>query len=739
MNGTFKWSLSANFIPKPTAMRLKHFISFLLFVFSFSAGWAQKVNWTADGLYYTRLKDGNMIKVDPKTDAESILFKRESLIPAGSTEPLKVQDFHYSSDGKYVLLFANTAKVWRYNTRGDYWLMDLATQKLRQVGSTLAPRSLMFAKISPDSKQVAYVSGNNIYSEDINSGIQKKLTIDGTRKMINGTFDWVYEEEFHLRDGFRWSPDSRNIAYWQINANAIRDFYMINNTDSVYSQIIPVEYPKVGEKPSPARIGVVSLANSVTRWMKPEGDPSQHYITRMEWSGPDELIIQQLDRKQQESKLMYCNAQDGNTRTFWAENDEAWVDLNTDNPVGWNWVNKGQDFLWVSEKDGWRSIYKISRDGKNTTLLTKGEYDIDEIQSIDEANNFVYFTASPDNPVQRYLYRVKINGSQNSPELLSTASQKGTHSYEVSPTSKMARHTFSNHNTPPVAEWITLPDGRPVNASKSIAKNLKIHDDSKVEYFKVTTDDGIELDAWINKPVNFDPSKKYPVVFYVYGEPGSSTVNDSYGEHNNFLYAGDMREEGYVQASVDCRGTPVLKGAKWRKAIYAKNGQVNISDVAGGAKKILELPFIDKKRAAIWGWSGGGATTLHILFKYPDLFQTGISISAITNLLNYDNIYTERYMGLPEENREAYEKGSAINYAANLKGNLLFIHGTGDDNVHYSNAEMLLNELIKHNKQFTFMPYPNRTHGLSEGRGTFKHLTTLYTNFLRKHCEPGAR
>ncbi|RYG54166.1 MAG: S9 family peptidase, partial [Chitinophagaceae bacterium] len=417
------------FLFQNISMRIKISMILAITVFVFTVAMGQKVNWTSDGLYYTRLKDGNMIRVDPKTESETILFKRESLIPSGATEPLKVQAFEYSSDGKYVLLFANTAKVWRYNTRGDYWLMDLNTQKLRQVGLKLPPQSLMFAKISPDAKQVAYVSGHNIYSEDISSGIQKKLTTDGSKKMINGTFDWVYEEEFHLRDGFRWSPDSRHIAYWQLNANAIRDFYMINNTDSVYSQIIPVEYPKVGEKPSPARIGVVSLANSVTRWMKPEGDPAQHYITRMEWSGPNELIIQQLDRKQQESKLMYCNAQDGNTRTFWAENDDAWVDLSTDNPVGWNWVNKGQDFLWVSEKDGWRSIYKISRDGKNTTLLTKGDYDIAEVKSIDEANNYVYFTASPDNPLQRYLYRVKINGTQNSPELITLPSQKGTHKY----------------------------------------------------------------------------------------------------------------------------------------------------------------------------------------------------------------------------------------------------------------------------------------------------------------------
>ena len=719
----------------------KNLIIFVLFFSCTGTLFAQSqgLNWMADGTGYFELKSAGIVKVDVKTEAQTTVIPKESFTPSGSIVPLTVQSFNYSIDKAKILLFTNTQKVWRYNTRGDYWVLNTASNKLTQLGKGLATQSLMFAKFSPDSKYVAYVSESNIYSEDVVTGQIKKLTQDGTRKLINGTFDWVYEEEFNCRDGFRWSPDSKQIAYWQIDARKIRDYYMINNTDSVYSRIIPVEYPKVGESPSPAFINVVNLAGGQIRRMNITGNPQQHYITRMEWSGQNELIVQQLDRKQQESKLIYCKVSDGSTATFWAENDDAWVDLNTDNPVGWNWINGGKEFLWVSEKDGWRHIYKISRDGKTVSLLTKGNYDIGTLKAIDELNNYIYFSASPTNATQLYLYRVKINLGKDEPELVSNIKLKGTHDYDIGPNAKYALHSFSNYNTFPVDEWITLPDNKPLSAAKSIVNNIKIDTKKNIEYIQITTADNVLIDAWISKPANFNPAKKYPVVFYVYGEPAAATVGDQYGTHSNFLYMGDMSADGYVQVAVDNRGTPSLKGAKWRKSIYRKIGTLNIADMAAAAKKILERPYMDKSRVAVWGWSGGGSSTLNLMFNYPEIFKTGVSIAAVGNQLNYDNIYQERYMGLPQENMDDFVKGSPINNVKGLQGKLLYIHGTGDDNVHYDNAEMLLNELIKNNKQFEFMAYPNRTHNISEGLGTREHLSTLYTNFIRKNCEPGGR
>jgi dipeptidyl-peptidase-4 len=712
-----------------------------------------KINWTNDGSHYTKVKDGNIVQVDPATEEETVIIDKAKITDPKTGKPIAAQSYEFNKNYTRVLLFTNTEKVWRYNTRGDYWVYDVIADKLVKLGKGLPAQSLMFAKFSPDSKNVAYVSEHNIYTESINGGDISKLTRDGSRKLINGTFDWAYEEEFGCRDGFRWSPDGTMIAFWQIDASKIRDYYMLNTTDSNYSQIIPVEYPKVGESPSSARIGVITVANKRVKWMDIKGDAQQNYLPRMEWSGAKQLVVQQLNRKQQQSKLIYCDAINGDSKVFWAESSSAWVDLNADDPSGWNWINNGDDFLWVSEKDGWRHIYKISRDGRTETLLTTGYYDIDEIKCIDENENYIYFTASPYNATQLYLYRINIekpslikrifkNGNYLKDEFepVYANGRDGYHDYQISPTGKFAYHTYSSHNTPPAREWISLPNNKPLNAAKSIEATAKVDSTVDIEFIKLMVGDSITLNAWINKPKNFDSTKKYPVVFYVYGEPAASTVQDRWGTLNNFLYKGDMRGDGYIQVTIDNRGSPVLKSASWRKSIYRKIGNLNILDMANGFEKMLELkPYMDKERTAVWGWSGGGSSTLHLLFRYPNLFKTGIAIAAVANQLFYDNIYQERYMGLPQENKEDFINGSPVTYAKNLQGNLLYIHGTGDDNVHFSNAELLVNELIKYNKQFQYMPYPNRSHSLSEGAGTFEHLTTLYTNYLREHCPPGAR
>jgi len=457
----------------------------------------------------------------------------------------------------------------------------------------------------------------------------------------------------------------------------------------------------------------------------------------MEWSNNNTLVVQQLDRKQQESKLFYCNASSGQSNLFYQEKNNSWIEIksywNEDDPTGWEWINHQKEFIWVSEKDGWRHLYKVSRDGKNEVLITKGQYDIASIKYIDEPNNYIYFMASPNNATQLYLYRIKMDGN-SAAESVSDLDKKGTHQYVISPGAKWARHGFSNYKTPPMAEWIRLQD-KSNNEKVTAVKEAE----STIQYTTITTEDGVTLDAWINSPKNFDSTKKYPVVFYVYGEPASSTVIDRYGGHRNFLYNGDMSADGYFQIAVDNRGTPSLKGAAWRKSIYRNIGTINIRDMAMAAKKILSNSYFDKDRVAVWGWSGGGSSTLNLLFQYPEIFKTGISIAAVGNQLFYDNIYQERYMGLPQENKEDFIKGSPITHAKNLQGNLLYIHGTGDDNVHYSNAEVLLNELIKFNKQFQFMAYPNRSHSISEGEGTNLHLKTLYTKYLKQYCPPGAR
>lgn len=705
------------------------------------------LQWTTDGKGYYSLEKNEILLYNLPADSKKLLVTAADLTPAGQSQPLQVRQFSFSPDHTQMLIYTNAKRVWRYDTRGDYWYYNLRTHQLKQLGKGRPASSLMFAKFSPDGNKVAYVSEYNIYVEDLKSGQIKAVTRDGNRKLINGTFDWAYEEEFFCRDGFRWSPDSRHIAYWQIDARGTRDYLMINNTDSIYPKVVPVEYPVAGQSPSPFKIGVVDIATAHTNWMKIPTDPVwQSYLPRMEWAdNAKELIVQHLNRKQNHSDLLLCNSSTGAVHTIYSETDSAWIDIlplwDQDYAYGgWDWLQGGKSFLWASEKDGWRHLYRISRDGKQETRITNGAYDVMDISCVDEEGGYVYFLASPENATQKYLYRTRLDG-KGGPERISPASQPGTHEYDISPHAHFALHSFSNHYTENTAELISLPDHKGLNGNDRVNEALAAADPqaSKVKFFQVTTADNITMDAWMVKPDHFDSTRKYPVVFYVYTEPWGQNVKDEYGTANNFLYRGDMAADGYIYISIDNRGTPVPKGREWRKCVYRKIGRINIHDQAMAAREILKWPFVDTSRVAVWGWSGGGSATLNLMFQFPDIYKTGIAIAAVGNQLTYDNIYQERYMGLPQQNREDFVKGSPITYAHNLQGNLLYIHGTGDDNVHYNNAEMLLNELIKYNKQFQFMPYPNRSHGIFEGEGTRLHLSTLYTNYLRAHCPPGAR
>jgi dipeptidyl-peptidase 4 len=714
-------------------MRLARCLLIIVCSFFFSVFvYAQRgLQWSKDGNSYFTAENNAIVQYQLPSFQQRIIVDTLKLVPKGQSKALRIRSFSFSDDGKKILIYTNSKKVWRQDTRGDYWLLDLASNSLKQLGKGRPASSLMFAKFSPDGKKVAYVSEHNLYVEDIATNKITQLTKDGTARLINGTFDWAYEEEFDCRDGFRWSPDSKSISYWQIDATKIRNFLLIDNTDSLYSFTIPVEYPKVGQDPSPCKVGVINLATGKTQWVQVPGDNRQHYIPRMEWAAnSSEIVLEQINRKQNEAKVFLCNAVTGAAKEIYSEKDNAWIDANEE----LRWINSGKDLVWVSEKDGWRHIYLLDRNGKET-LVTKGNYDIIQLSAIDEKNGFVYFMASPDNATQQYLFRVAFNGS-GSAERISPISESGTHSYVVSPNGLYASHNFSNIKNERVVDWVGLPDHKTI---KLINQSPSRNNGASAEMFKVTTEDNITMDGWMVKPKNFDSTKKYPVVFYVYTEPAAQTVRDAAGSATPFLYNGDMFADGYIYMSVDGRGTPAPKGAAWRKAIYKNIGVVNIRDQAMAAKKIMQWPFVDSSRIAVWGWSGGGSTTLNLLFQYPEIYKTGIAIAPVANQLLYDNIYQERYMGLPQEDKEPFVKGSPLTYAKNLQGNLLVIHGTGDDNVHYQGTEMLINELVKYDKQFQVMVYPNRTHSISEGEGTSRHLADLFTSYLRKYCPGGPK
>lgn len=521
---------------------------------------------------------------------------------------------------------------------------------------------------------------------------------------------------------------------------------MLNTTDSVYSRVIPVEYPTTGQLPSPFRIGVVWIADKKTNWMKISTDKKLgSYLPRMEWANnSDELIVQRLNRSQNQSDVLICSVKSGESKIILEEKDSAWIDIISRSAGdykmgGWDWLNKGADFLWISEKDGWRHAYRISRNGAKETRITNGDFDIIDLVSVDDKNNQLYFMASPGNATQSYLYRCTLDGN-GKPERITPSDETGIHRYEISPDGKFAKHSYSNYFTKMQSEWVALPDHQPVPGTiaakkPSTADSLQ----SNISFFTLTTSEGVNMDGWMQKPIPFDSTKKYPVLFYVYTEPASALVKDQYGVTRCQVYPGDLARDGYIYISVDNRGTPAPKGRSWRKSIYRKIGQINILDQAAAASIISRWSFVDSSRIAVWGWSGGGSATLNLMFQHPELYKTGVAIAALGNMETYDNIYMERYMGVPAETKSDYDKGSAIRYASGLKGNLLYIHGSGDDNVHFNNAEMLLNELIRYNKTFQFMEYPNRTHAINEGIGTSLHLHNLFKNYLNTNCPGGGK
>jgi dipeptidyl-peptidase-4 len=681
--------------------------------------------------YNAALKGNNLVRYDVTTGTKSTLVSAQQLLPKGAEKPLAIADYIWSEDNTKLLIFTNTRKVWRQNTRGDYWVLNLTNGKLAQLGKTMPEATLMFAKFSPDGSRVAYVSRLNIYVENLTTGVITPVTRDGGGNIINGTFDWVYEEELDDRDGFRWSPDGRNIAYWQSDTKGVGTFYMINNVDSVYSKLIPLPYPKVGTTNSAVKVGVVSAAGGRTKWFNVPGDPRNNYIARMDFiPNSNEVMIQQLNRLQNQNDVWIGNTTTMALKKILTDKDEAFLDVH-DNIV---WLDNNSAFTWTSEKDGWLHLYKVSRDGKTMSPITKGDFDVVNINCIDPVGGYVYYIASPDNFTQRYLYRSRIDGS-GSAERVSPASMAGQHTYQISADAQYAIHTFENAQTPRRISLINLATHTEI---KLLEDNAVLRERMAAlglrpkEFFKVDIGD-VVLDAWVIKPIDFDPQKKYPLIVHVYGEPAGSTVQDNWGTGDN-LWHQYLANQGYIIMSIDNRGTKVPRGRAFRKSIYRQIGLLAADDQAKAVQKIIATyPYIDAKRVGSWGWSGGGQMTLHAMFRYPQIYKTGIAVSFVALQTLYDTIYQERYMGLPQDNVAGYRDGSPLTHAGKLEGNLMIMHGTGDDNVHYQNFEMLVNELIKNNKIFSMMSYPMRDHGINQRENTTLQMRRTMEQFWKKN------
>lgn len=649
-----------------------------------------------------------------RTGERERLIEGRRLVPEGATAPIRVESVTFSRDGARALIFANSERVWRMNTRGEYYVLDRASGRLTPVST--AGRQ-MFAKFSPDGAKVGFVRANDLYVLDLASGTETRLTSDGSENVINGTTDWVYEEELGLRDAWRWSPDGTRIAYWRFDQSAVEPFYMIDELGQ-YAKPIPLRYPKAGTANSSVELRVVDLASGATRTLTQVDGNS--YLPRADWADADELLVQRLNRQQNQLDVLVAEARTGAVRTLFTERDSAWVDVDDDLIR----FDGGRRFLWSSERDGWNHLYVYGRDGRVQRQLTKGEWDVGSVLGIDEKGGWVYFTSSQPTPMERHLFRVRLSGGR----IERLTKEPGSHAITMSPAFTFYVDTWSQAGVPPTTRLFSI-DGRMTRTlaeNSAVAQKLDGMRLQRPEFFQLETSDGVTLNGWMIKPADFDPARRYAALLYVYGGPGSQTVTDAWGG-SRYLWHQLLAERGILVVSVDNRGTGA-RGRDFRKVTYLNLGEHETRDQAEAARWLAAQPYVDGDRIGIWGWSYGGYMTALAMMN-SDRFAAGVAVAPVTDWRLYDTIYTERFMRTPQENPDGYDRSAPVHRAEQLSGELLLVHGTGDDNVHFQNTVQLADALQAANRQFGLMIYPNRTHSISGGKTTV-HLFDLVTAWL---------
>jgi len=680
------------------------------------------VQWADQGPYFTTTADDDsghtsLYRVDAATGTRTLVIAGTDLVPPGAAAPIKIEDYHFSADGGRVLIFANSVRVWRVNTKGTFYVWDIKTKKLHPVSTR--PGYQQFAKLSPDGRLVGFVRDNNLFVSDLTTGTELRLTTDGSGDVINGTSDWVYEEELGLRDAWRWSPDSKRIAFWRLDQSPIQPFYLLD-MDSLHPALQPVRYPKAGDRNSQVQIGMVNVTTGATTWMD-LGRDKDIYVADAGFAGaPDELWLTRLNRHQNQLDLMLASVTTGASRVVMTDRDSAWVDAHTP-----TWLGGGKQFLFESERDGTDQLYLFNRDGSLVRRVTPGGWDVTGVYGVDEKKGVVYFSGAIDNPTTRPILRVALDGTH----LTRIATGPGVHNPDFSADYSLYVDTYSRAGVPPV-ETLRRADGTAVRTIADDHARIARVDSLGLrvpEFIQVPGADGTMLNAWIIKPANFDPAKRYPLLLSVYGGPGSQTVMDSWGGQN-YVWHQLLARDGYLVASVDNRGTGA-RGAKFKKATYLHLGKLESDDQIAAARWFGRQAYVDPARIGIWGWSYGGYMSSLSMFRGDGVFAAALAVAPVTDWRFYDTIYTERYMRTPQENPQGYSDGAPLAYADRLKGKFLLVHGTGDDNVHFQNSVRLVQALEAADKQFDFRIYPNKTHSITGGN-TRENLFGLFTRWL---------
>ena len=664
------------------------------------------------------------LAADPSESTDSLLKKIEPRLRAiYEREEFKVRQF----EGEW--LPDSTGYIVKESEDGDTkpvsYEVETGDREVRKLSE--AERARMSGNLSPDGAAVLTQEGGNLKVRRLETRETTPLT--------------SYDPESAVTSGQgAWSPDSQKVAFVQSDSSEVRLRSMIVPGDPSYPEVREMRFARVGEKIPMLKVGVVLADGGETKWLPIPSPEEGFYLGQVDWAGnSDEVLVEWLSRFRNERKFLLFDVESGKSWRIFHENDSAWVVASYGKNLGIEWLKGGEEFLVLSEKDGWRHAYVYTRDGKGERLLTPGDFDIIEKVEVDEEGGWLYFNASPENATQKYLYRVSLDGSGER-ERVTPEDQPGYHDYEISPDGKWAFHEWSDFDTPPVTELIELPGHRTIRTLEDNSElNEKVAEFPRqsTEFLQIKIGDGVEMDAWMIKPSDFDPEKKYPVLVYVYSEPHAQTVLDRW-RNSSSDYHRAVAELGYVVVSMDSRGTPAPKGAAWRRAVFGSLGPLSTDEQAAGIQELGRMrPFIDLDRVAIWGWSGGGSNTLNAMFRKPDVYHVGIAVVPKPQPHLYNAWFQEIYMETRETNPEGYEKSAPINFAEGLEGDLLIIHGTGETNTHLQIVEGLVDKLVELGKPFDYMAYPNRNHGISEGKGTSLHMRMLMARFLLTHLRPG--
>lgn len=695
---------------------------FFLFLLPLAAT-AQKKQISLEDIYKNRTFYGDYFPGFAGENIESIVNPADVKDDAG--KKLSINDHLLNSDKTKMLVFTNRESIYRRSSKAYTYLYDIASKKAIRLDTA----KIMHATFSPDGSKIAYVKDNNLYLYDIASGAVKAITTDGKwNHIINGNCDWVYEEEFEFTRAYEWSPKGNYIAYYRFDESDVKE-YEFTQFDNSYNKQYTYKYPKAGEANSKVEIHIYNVANQQN--VKAQFEQGDIYIPRIKWTQDDsKLVVYWMNRHQDDLKLLNTDAQTGNSSLLYEEKNKYYVEINDD----WWFLKDGKNLLFTSEMDGYRHLYLYSLDGKNKTELTKGNYEITEVNGVDEANKRIYYTLAYPRPMDRNLFVTDFSGKNTS----QLTEGEAWHRVELNEDFTQFYDYRSDLNTPQVVTLNQLNFNKKKGVSatmvKTVSDNSKLNaklDEyaiGKAEFIRIPNSKGDTLNGWMLKPSNFDPSKKYPVLFCNYGGPGSQQVSNRFGAVS--MWHQLLAERGFIVVSVDNTGTG-FRGEEFKKKTYLQLGKYEIEDQIDAAKYLGNMSFVDKNNIGHWGWSFGGFMSSLAITKGSDVFSAAVAVAPVTSWRFYDNIYTERYMRTPQENPKGYDDNSPLNFTDRIKGKFLIIHGTADDNVHFQNSTQMISALVKSNIDFESAYYPNKNHSISGmlDNTTF-HLWSKMTNWI---------